>query len=151
MKKAYLKSLRGSKLASVVVLSGLLSFTVSAVADIAVIVNPGSGISSLSAGDAKKIFLAKTKKLPNGKSAMLVEQAEGSAVRDAFNDKVLKKSSSQYKAYWSKIIFSGKGSPPKSVADDAAVKAFVAGNANAIGYIDSGAVDGTVSAVLTVK
>jgi len=147
MKNAYMKII----LAPVIVLFGLFSFTATAVADVVVIVNSGSGISSLSVSDAKKIFLGKTRKLPNGKPAKPVEQAEGSAVRSAFNDKALGKSDSQYKAYWSKIIFSGKGSPPQSAADDAAVKSIVASKANAIGYIDSGAADASVTVVLTIK
>jgi len=147
MKNVYLKI----RLVPVIILFGLFSFTATAVADIAVIVNSASGISSLSASKAKKIFLGKTKKLPNGKTAQPVEQAEDSTVRAAFNDKVLGKSDSQYKAYWSKIIFSGKGSPPQSATDDAAVKAFVASHVNAIGYIDSGAADTSVTVVLTVK
>lgn len=151
MKNAYLKSLRVSRLTLVIALFGLFSFTATALADIAIIVNPASGISRLSASKIKKIFLGKTKKLPNGKTAKPVEQVEGSTVRATFNNKVLKKSDSQYKAYWSKIIFSGKGSPPQSAADNTAVKAFVAGSVNAIGYIDSSAADASVTVVLTVK
>ena len=37
----------------------------------------------------------------------------------------------------------------KEMASDAEVKKFVAANANAVGYIDKGAVDGSVKAVLT--
>lgn len=131
----------------------LLTFSISHLtfAEVAIIVNPASGVSSLTGSEAKRIFLAKNKKLPNGKKAVLMEQADGSAVRDEFNRKILKKSGSQYQAYWSKIVFSGKGSPPKSGANDAAVKAFVAGNVNAIGYIGSGAVDSSVKVVLSVK
>ncbi len=119
--------------------------------DIVVIVNPASGVNSLSLGEAKKIFLIKKKNFPNGEKAKPVEQAEGSATRDIFNNKVLKKNNLQYKAYWSKIIFSGKGIPPKSMADDATVKTFVAATIGAIGYVDSGLVDSSVKVVLTIK
>jgi len=129
-------------------ISGLISTPV--MADVAVIVNPSSGISTASTGDVKALFLGKSKKL-GGKSVVAVEQKEGNGARATFNDKVLGKSGSQLKAYWTKLIFSGKGSPPKNLADDAAVKAHVAASAGAIGYIDSSKVDGTVKVILTVK
>lgn len=124
---------------------------VAALAELAVITHPGDGVASMSAGDVKAVFLGKNKVLPGGAKAVPVGPEEGSATYGAFADKVLGKSESQLKAYWSKLIFSGKGTPPNAFADDAAVKAFVAKTPGAIGYIDGAAVDGSVTVVLTVK
>lgn len=125
-------------------------FTNPAFADVAVIINKGNDISSIKKSTIKKFFLRKKKAFSNGKATTPVEQVSGN-IRDTFNDKVLRKTSSQLKAYWAKIIFSGKGSPPKSVADDAAVKAFVAKTDGAIGYIDSAKVDDSVKVIFTIK
>lgn len=129
--------------------AGLLYGTM-AMAEVVVVVNPGSGVSSLSDSQAKALFLGKSHKFPNGAKATPVDQKEGSSTRSTFNKKVLKKSDSQVKSYWSKMVFSGKASPLKSVDDDAAVKAFVAGSSDAVGYIDSSSVDGSVTVVLTI-
>jgi len=141
-----------SKIIYLCVSVGLMTgvFSMPVFADVAVIVNPASGISAASSDDVKALFLGKSKKI-SGKSVVAVEQKEGNSARATFNDKVLGKSGSQLKAYWTKLIFSGKGSPPKNMADDAAVKAHVAADPKAIGYIDSSKVDGTVKAILTVK
>jgi len=120
-------------------------FSYSALADIAVIANTASASSSLSVKDVKKIFLGKNN------SMTPVDQSEGSATRNTFYQKAAKKDESQMKAYWSKMIFSGKAVPPEIAADDAAVKAWVAGNKNGVGYIDSGSVDETVKVLLTIK
>jgi len=125
-------------------------FSVTAMADVAVIVNPDTGVTALSATQVRALFLGKTSKFPDGTHATPVDQKEGSSTRTAFNEKVLKKTGSQVKSYWSKMVFSGKASPLKSVADDAAVKAFVAKTAGAVGYIDSSQVDSSVTVVLTV-
>jgi len=114
-------------------------------ADIAVIANKSSSASSLSQSEVKKIFLGKST------SMNPIDQAEGSATRNTFYQKAAKKDESQMKAYWSKMIFSGKAVPPETAADDAAVKAWVASNKNGVGYIDSGSVDETVKVLLTVK
>lgn len=122
-----------------------------AFADTIVIVNPDSGISKITAKETKSIFLGKSKKLPNGKPATPVEQPEGNATRDTFNNKVLRKNERKLKAYWSKKVFSGKGQPPKQLADDAAVKAYVKKTTGGIGYIDSSSADASVKTVLTIK
>ncbi len=138
-----------TKLKAVALCAGLVCGT-TAMAEVAVIVNPGSGVTALSDSQAKALFLGKTDKFPNGAKATIVDQNEGSGSRTAFNKTVLKKSDSQVKAYWSKMVFSGKASPPKSVADDAATKAFVAGTDGAVGYINGNQVDDSVTVVLTM-
>ncbi len=120
-------------------------------ADTVVIVNPGSKTTEISVKQVKSVFLGKSKKLPGGEAATPVEQPSGSAVREIFNGKVLKKNERKLKAYWSKKVFSGKGKPPKQVADDEAVKAFVNKTAGAIGYIDSASLDSSVKAILTIE
>lgn len=54
----------------------------------------------------------------------------------------------QVRATWARITFTGKGTPPKELKSDAEVKAFVAADPRAIGYIDASAVDPSVKAVL---
>lgn len=122
----------------------LLSLSGFALAEVAVIVHPTSGAAALTEDDVSRIFLGKSKTFPDGSVAVSVNQDEGSAVRDKFNEAVCKKNSSQYKAYWSQLVFTGKGTPPKDAGDDAAVKKLVAANPNMIGYIDAGAVDASV-------
>lgn len=117
-------------------------------AEVAVVVSSKSSVGNLTAAQASDIFLGKSSSFPGGGNAVPIDQSEGAAVRDEFYTKVAGKSAAQVKAYWSKIIFSGKGQPPKEVADSAAVKKQLAENPNAIGYIDKAAVDGTVKAVL---
>lgn len=116
-------------------------------AEVAVIVSSNNSNSNISAADISKVFLGKSKSFPDGTQAIAIDQNDNSAARNEFNDKVLGKSSSQLKSYWSRLIFTGKGTPPKQVANDAAIKAAVAGNPAMIGYIDASAVDGTVKVV----
>lgn len=113
-------------------------------AEVAVIVSASNGNASMSDKDIAKLFLGKSKKFPDGSHATPVDQNAGSATRASFQDKVLGKSDSQLKSYWSRLIFTGKGTPPEEKGDDAAVKQVVAGSPNAIGYIDASAVDDSV-------
>ncbi len=79
---------------------------------------------------------------------ILVNQ-DGTSVADEFNDKVVGKSSSQLNAYWSKLVFTGKGTPPEKLTTDQAVIDFVAANNDAIGYVDSAKVTDKVKVIAT--
>lgn len=111
-----------------------------------VIVNPANG-SALDENEIRKIFIGKSKSFSDGSKALPITQVEGSAITDEFNQKVLNKSSSQLKAYWSKLVFTGKGTPPKEAENDAEVIKLVASNPNLIGFVSSGAADGSVKVV----
>lgn len=125
-----------------VVLFSLLSSI--AMAGTSVIINAADAGAGLTQSDAKKIYLGKKRSLPSGAKAIPIDHSAGSAIRDGFLSTVVGKSESQYKSFWAKKIFTGKGKPPKEKADDAAVKAFVASNPGAVGYIDSSNLDDSV-------
>jgi hypothetical protein len=91
----------------------------------------------------EEIFLGKVGRFPDGSIAVPLDLIEGSSGRDVFYAK-LGKSPSQLKAYWSKIIFTGRGQPPRTVANGTEMKKRVAENPDAIGYIDAKLVDDTV-------
>lgn len=128
-------------------LAALLTATSVAQAGVVVVMSSKSDVSSLSKAQVAQIFMAKTDALPNGRVAKPVDQAEGSAVRNEFYDKVADKSAAQMKAYWSQLTFTGKAQPPRKVSGDAAVKAALGENPAAIGYISDGAVDSSVKVV----
>lgn len=118
-------------------------------ADVAVVVSAKSPVSSLTAEQVSQIFLGKTSTFPGGQQALPIDQAEGQAARDEFYSKITGKSAAQVKAYWSKLIFTGKGQPPKEVPNSAEVKKLVANNPNTIAYIDKASVDSSVKVVLS--
>ncbi|UZE97977.1 type 2 periplasmic-binding domain-containing protein [Alkalimarinus alittae] len=117
-------------------------------AEVAVIVHP-SVADTASEKDISRIFLGKSKSLPGGQKVTPVTLPEGNAARDEFNDKVLGKSDSQLKSYWSKLVFTGKGQPPSELASDADVVAAVAADPGSIGYVSSASVTDGVKVLAT--
>lgn len=125
-----------------------LGLSTLACADIAIIVNLENS-ASISEGDIERIFLGKKSKLSTGTKVTPYYLAQGHTARDEFNKKVLHKSSSQIKAYWSKLIFTGKGTPPDALGSIEAVMNRVAKEPNAIAYIDSKSVNDKVKVIAT--
>jgi hypothetical protein len=111
--------------------------------DIVVIVNPA----------AKPISKEQIADLYLGRSGGLtpVDQPVGSAIYAEFYKKATGRDIAQVKALWSRILFTGRGLPPKQLPDSAAVKQAVAANPNAVGYIEKSAVDASVKVALPLN
>lgn len=121
----------------------LLLLSKCAIADVVIVVHP-SNTDAIDAKILQRIFLGKEKKFPNGSPSVPVNQTNDSQVRQSFDSEVLGRTSSQVSAYWSKLVFTGKGIPPKEVANDAEVIELVSQNPSVIGYIDSASVTDAV-------
>lgn len=116
-------------------------------AELVIIVHPSATLSQMSEDDAKRLFLGKTRNFPDGSTALPVDQTEGTQDRAQFYHQFIGKTESQLKSYWATLIFSGKGTPPKAVGDAGDVKAIVAKNPSAIGYIDKRFADNNVKII----
>ncbi|PVZ71482.1 phosphate ABC transporter substrate-binding protein [Pelagibaculum spongiae] len=124
-------------------------FSIQAVADISVIVHPGNAVY-LNKDDVARLFLGKQHSFKDGSVAVPVDQNEGSEIRDQFYVELVNKNASQLKSWWARLIFTGKGSPPRAVGTNDNVVLLVGSNPNMIGYVDSEKVDKSVRVVLTL-
>lgn len=118
--------------------------------ELVVIVSSKSPVSSLRQEQVADIFLGQVASLPGMADVVAVDQVIGSPERDEFYSKVTSKTRPLVKAYWTKMIFTGRGQPPKEVGNSAAIRKMVADNPGVIGYIDKSALDASVKAVLLV-
>ena len=121
---------------------GALGCALPAAADVVVVVGAGSSATGLGKEQTADIFLGKSTALTP------LDQPEASPLRDEFYTKVTGKSAAQAKSYWSKMAFTGKGTPPKEGANTGEIKKALAGNPALIGYIEKSAVDGSVKTLL---
>jgi ABC-type phosphate transport system substrate-binding protein len=129
---------------------GLLTLSHSASAQVAVIVNSKSAIADMTPAQASSIFLGKSSTLPSGNTALPIDLPDTSVPHEQFYSKASGKTSAQVKASWARLIFSGKATPPKEVANSSEVKKIIVSNPDAIGYIEKSAVDSTVKVVLVI-
>lgn len=132
-----------SKLMKVALLVAAAAGVSAANAEVVVVVHPSNPASSMSAEQVADVFLGKSTALAP------VDLPESSAVRGEFYQKVTGKDAAQVKAVWTRLIFTGKATPPKEVGSSADVKKTVAGDPKAIGYIEKSAVDSSVKVVFT--
>jgi ABC-type phosphate transport system substrate-binding protein len=113
----------------------LLLFANFALAQVVIVVHP-SNTAALDSKLVQRIFLGKEKKFSSGSVTVAVNQSPDSSIRQTFDQDILGRSSSQVSAYWSKLVFTGKGVPPKEVSSDVEMIELVSQNPSVIGYID---------------
>jgi len=112
-------------------------------ADVSVIVHPSNN-AVIDQSAIKRIFLGKASSFPDGgKSIPVVLKGDAA---DEFNQKVLDKSTNQLKSYWSKLVFTGKGTPPQE-ADQSEMLNLIAHNPDLIGFVPKGSETGDVKVV----
>ena len=136
------------KLLTLLITLSVSLFSINAYAEYAVIVNP-SMTAKISVKDVARIYLAKSKRLPNGESSTPYNLPDGDPARMAFEKALLKKTPEQLKAYWATLVFTGKAVPILDLSSDAEVIQKVADDPSTIGYVDASAVNSSVRVVIT--
>ncbi len=76
-----------------------------------VVVAKNSSVETLENQQIANIFLTRINRFPNGNKAMPIE-LRNSQIRDDFYQEISGKNPTQLMAYWTTLIFSGKGKPP---------------------------------------
>jgi hypothetical protein len=101
----------------------ILLFTVSSLvnAQTVVVVSKASKIQTLEAQQVANIFLARTRQFPDGQKATPIELTDLS-LRNAFYQGIAGKTLKQLHAYWTTLVFTGKGKPPKGFKNSDALQ-----------------------------
>ena len=116
-------------------------------AGVVAVVSADNPLNNLSRIELANIFLGKSGHFPNGTPAKPIDLQENAPARSAFYEAFAGKSAAQVKAHWSKMIFTGRGRPPRAMKDGEQVKQWVADNPGAIGYLDEHLVDDSIKVV----
>lgn len=120
-------------------------------AELVVIVKADSPVQSLSKEEVERIFLKKLKVFPNGDEAIPIGQLSQPDIDERFYNKISGKSKIELKAYWARLMFTGRDRPPKDGINNDGVKSLVVNDARAIGFIDATGVDAQVKVVYRLE
>jgi ABC-type phosphate transport system substrate-binding protein len=119
-----------------------------AAADVQIIANASVRATNLSADEVKDIFLGAKTSVAGGDVSPVL--ASGGAAHEVFLSTYVGKSDQGLRNHFKTLVFTGKGSMPKSFATDAEIVKYVAATKGAIGYI-SGSADAGAARKISVK
>jgi hypothetical protein len=105
--------------------------------NVKIIANASVKADTISTDELKSVFLEETSSLRDGSHVEPV-LARGGPAHETFVQEYLGKSEAALQIYYRSLVFTGKGSMPKSVNSDAEVLAYVAKTKGAIGCVGSG-------------
>lgn len=106
-------------------------------ADIAVVVNSQNQVTNLEKMEITDLFLGRYIAFPNNVMALPFDLPPQNPIRKKFYEYISGKSVAQINAYWAKLIFSGRATPPRVAPGEKEVIQMVLNNKNAIAYLDS--------------
>jgi len=101
---------------------------------IMVVTNIDVEMPSIDDTEIQRLFLGKSRRLPNGDRAALAAFAPS---RTFFNSRVLGRSDTDVARIWSKLKFSGRQAPPRTFDTIDEVVAYVKSTPNALAYLPS--------------
>lgn len=129
----------------------LAAFPAQIVAGIVVIANPASEITQLTRRQVVDIYMGRAPIMPNGKRLMPYDIAEEKVIRETFYHQLIGKTLASVNAYWAGLLFAGRASPPRQVANSAAMLKIIEENPNAIGYVDMKDLNSHVNVVFRIS
>lgn len=139
---------RRSRLARLLALLASMWVLPVAAEQLVVAVHPDSPVRSASAEDIASLYLNKRRGLDGADEVVPLDLRDRGA-RGRFYLQVTDRNLSQVRAYWSKLVFTGKGRPPRALsAEDMAEHLQSA--PDAIGYLPASRAEG-LRTLLTVE
>lgn len=115
----------------------LLSLPVFAQADLVVVTGNNSSITSLTESEARQLFSGQLKAVA-GQRVQPLDLPSSTSQREEFYRKLMGRSPDQMRAYWTRLIFTGQGKPPREVANTQELTSLVR-SGNYIGYLPADA------------
>ncbi len=97
----------------------------------------------------RQLYLGKTKSLDGKMVLDPIDVPPGSPLRGKYLEQVVQKTQEQLNLYWSRLVFTGKASPPRKLTAQETVVDWVAQNKGALAIIDSQDLNPKVNQVFT--
>ena len=138
------------KMWCLIALSILVFAATPAQAELVVIVNAGVKVEKLSRDDVINIFMGRYRKLSDGSSVQPLDIKGDPPERQNFYRKLLDKNLAEINAYWARLIFSGRTTPPAVLDTPREVLERVAHDPSAIGYIERSSLNTQVKVVYSL-
>lgn len=100
-----------------------------------VVVNQNANLSSLSQKQVMSLFLGRAQFLPSGSRVKTIDYPVDSQTRADFYRSLTGKNIADIDAYWARLRYSGRASPPQALENSDAIMAVVRQQESALAYL----------------
>jgi hypothetical protein len=105
--------------------------------NLVLVVNNANQVDALSRKQIIDIYMGRFSTFPNGIKADPLDFPGGSIERQTFYEILVGKNEKKIKAYWSRLLFSGRAIPPEVLSPKSEIISTVAIGLNTIAYMDA--------------
>jgi ABC-type phosphate transport system substrate-binding protein len=120
-------------------------------ADLAIIINDGNGVQTISDSKLKNLFLKIDRYWGDDLTVTPVHRNEGSAVYTLFLSRIVGQSPSEALSYWVSRKQIDGSSPPIQVSEDRLVIRLVSTVKGAVGYVESTSLAGHTQGIRVIR
>jgi ABC-type phosphate transport system substrate-binding protein len=106
--------------------------------DILVVVNADNPLAQLTKQQVTDLYMGRVHYFPSGNAVMKIDAPGDSILRGNFYKQLVGLSLPDVNAYWARLMFSGRATPPMQVSNSKDIALLVAQNPSALGYIQKG-------------
>jgi len=124
-----------------------IALTGTAAAEIVVVTRAHGTIETLTREEAEQLYLGRLSALRDGTPVKLLD-LPSSPIRDTFYAALIGKNAAQTRAYWSRMVFTGRARPPREVTDVEQMRAQLRSDPVFIGYLPSAEVEADLRVLL---
>ena len=100
-----------------------------------VVVDIRNPIERMTHEEVINIYMGRYRRLGSGAPATPIDQSDP-AIRADFYRRLVNKNPSEINAYWSRLVFSGKATPPESAATGKDVARILGNSSGMVAYLD---------------
>ena len=127
----------------------LFASSVAAIENVVIVVHPDNPINQLSKSDVINLYMGRNNTFVNGNKAITFDLSDDSNLKKVFYKALIGRSIAQVNAYWSRVKFSGRATPPIKLTSHAEILTNVSSSLSAIGYLPLSEVSPDVKVVFT--
>ena len=135
-------------MAKAILLLMALIFSGQLQAQILVIVNTRNPVIQMEQKQVVDLFMGRISVFPDKQPAQTLDLKTGNPLRASFYKTLTGKSEAQVDAYWATLVFAGRMTQPKQLADEQQLIAEVAAHSDAIAYVSRKPLPASVKVVM---
>jgi hypothetical protein len=139
------------KLIGTLLISLMMLHVKPALSDLVIIINADRPVDALKHEEVVNIFMGRYRKLADGKTVLPLDIKDEAELRSDFYRLLLDKNLAEINAYWARLIFSGRITPPTLLNTQQDVINNISENIDSIGYIDRKNLNQKVKAVYSFQ
>lgn len=128
----------------------LMLIPLPSLAELVIVTSTNSPINSLTENEVRQLFSGQLRSI-SGQRLQPLDLSARDSTRELFYQKLMGRGPDQMRAYWTRLIFTGQGQPPREVSGVQELLTLSASSTEYVGYLPADQVTGQLRVLYRMK